>query len=345
MGSPATVVLDEDLLDLNSLDRPRAESGQPLLLDPATIRASRWANRHEASFQGTDFEELKAEIADAQGNVQPIKVRPLREMEGLVAWEVVYGHRRHRACLELGLRVQAVVGELDDRSLWIEMERENRGRRELSAWEQGTQYRRALGAGLFASMSALARSIGRQPSQVSRAIAIAELPAPVIAAFPSPNDLQFNWADELKRALERDAAQVLKAAEQAKSMRLPAKAVLERLTAVLAEPSVAPCNADAPTAAGPGVAPCNAKQDQPAPSQQEGHHAEAAPAPCPPAKAADRVPQAPVLLAEHQGQPVEMDTRRVPAGQGQVYVRPQGSTQWQAVPASGLRLLGFSKSR
>ncbi|WP_051241562.1 ParB/RepB/Spo0J family partition protein [Azohydromonas australica] len=345
MGSPATVVLDEDLLDLDSLDRPRAEGGQPLLLDPATIRASRWANRHEASFHGADFEELKAEIADAQGNVQPIKVRPLREPDGLVAWEVVYGHRRHRACLELGLQVQAVVGELDDRGLWIEMERENRGRRELSAWEQGTQYRRALDGGLFASMSALARSIGRQPSQVSRAIAIAELPAPVVAAFASPNDLQFNWADELKRALERDAVRVLEAAEEAKSMRLPAKAVLERLTAVLSEPGVAPCNADAHTSPAPGVAPCNAQQDQPVPLQQERHHAVGAPAPRPPVKTADRVSQAPVLLAEHQGKPVEMNTWRVPAGQGQVYVRPQGSTQWQAVPAAGLRLLGFCGSR
>ena len=44
-------------------------------LDPSLIRPSKWANRHEASFQTAEFQELKAEIAAAGGNVQPIKVR------------------------------------------------------------------------------------------------------------------------------------------------------------------------------------------------------------------------------------------------------------------------------
>ena len=46
-------------------------------LDPSSIRPSKWANRHEASFLTADFQELKAEIAAAGGNVQPIKVRPV----------------------------------------------------------------------------------------------------------------------------------------------------------------------------------------------------------------------------------------------------------------------------
>ena len=38
---------------------------------------SAWANRHDDSYQDADFLALKADIAEAGGNVQPIKVRPL----------------------------------------------------------------------------------------------------------------------------------------------------------------------------------------------------------------------------------------------------------------------------
>src|SRR2546425_13015649 len=34
-------------------------------LDPALIRPSKWANRHEASFRTAEFEQLKAEIAQS----------------------------------------------------------------------------------------------------------------------------------------------------------------------------------------------------------------------------------------------------------------------------------------
>lgn len=41
---------------------------------------------------------------------------------------------RHRACLDLGLPVLVVVEDASDASLFEQMERENRGRKNLSAW-------------------------------------------------------------------------------------------------------------------------------------------------------------------------------------------------------------------
>jgi hypothetical protein len=72
-------------------------------LDSKLVKPSRWANRHALSFSGPEFATLKAEIADAGRNVQPIKVRPLAVQPGQPQeYEIAYGHRRHRACLELG---------------------------------------------------------------------------------------------------------------------------------------------------------------------------------------------------------------------------------------------------
>lgn len=221
------------------IEQLKGERGA-IKLDPHLVAPSRWANRHVDSFSGSEFEELKGEIQDAGGNVQPIMVRPLETPAADGArYELVFGHRRHRACLDLGLDVLAVVAEVDDRGLWEAMERENRGRANLSAWEQGVMYRRALDEGLFPSMRTLAQAIGRQHSQISRALAVAGLPAEVVAAFRSPIEIQFNWVDVINRALERDEGAVLAEARRLAGQQAAAKRVLELL--VSAPQSGAPC--------------------------------------------------------------------------------------------------------
>jgi ParB family chromosome partitioning protein len=218
-----------------------------LQLDAREIAPSRWANRHADSFRGPEFEAFKTEILDAGGNVQPIMVRPLegKAGEGTHKYEVVFGHRRHRACLELGLPVSAVVKPLDDRDLFGHMERENRLRRNLSAYEQGLMYRRALDEGMFPSLRQLASFIGRAPGDVSNALHIAQLPQEVLDAFPSPNDIQFRWIKKLKDALEHNRQAVLGAAAEAAGDTQPAAKVFKRLAAAVQGRGVRPSNTPA----------------------------------------------------------------------------------------------------
>jgi ParB family chromosome partitioning protein len=193
-------------------------------LDPATVRVSVWANRHDDSYQDAGFLALKADIAAAGGNVQPIKVRPVamavpgqgrmplaaagvgRSNPPAAAgqFEIVYGHRRHRACLELGLPVLALVEHLAEQQLFVEMERENRSRKDLSAWEQGMMYARALDQGLYPSNRQLAQAIGRDLGDIGKALSLARLPLAVVQAFRSPLDLQYRWAKPLADAQQRD---------------------------------------------------------------------------------------------------------------------------------------------
>ncbi len=181
-------------------------SFETLLLDAQLIRPGRWANRHPSAFSDDHFDQLKKDIADAGGNVQPIKVRSAPDG----SYEVVFGHRRHRACLELGLPVVAlVVTDLSDPKVWEEMERENRARANLSPYEQGLHYRRALDEGLFPSTRKLAQAIGVDISQAAKVISLARLPDWVISAFRSPRDIQVNWASELSAAVEKDPQGVL----------------------------------------------------------------------------------------------------------------------------------------
>ena len=198
-------------------------------LDPKSISPSKWANRHETSFDSAEFATLKAEIESAGGNVQPIRVRPSLAMPD--KFEIVFGHRRHQACLQLGIPVSALVESVDDKSLFEAMDRENRSRADLSPYEQGDMYRRALDEGLYPSLRQMCSELSVDVGNASKAISIARLPAQVLAAFESPTQIQYRWGQELTAALQKDPEGVV---ERAKSIRfgtkhLPAAEVLDRL--------------------------------------------------------------------------------------------------------------------
>lgn len=177
------------------------------LIEADLIVASKWVNRINDSFLSTEFLNLKDEIAQAQGNVQPIKVRPLTGSKN--HYEIIFGYRRHRACLDLGLPVLALVEQINDKELFKEMERENRERLDLSPWEQGRMYRQSLNEGLFVSPGELSKEIGIDKGNLSKALRLAELPDEVVNAFSSPLDLQFRWAKLLNDALQQTPEQVL----------------------------------------------------------------------------------------------------------------------------------------
>jgi ParB family chromosome partitioning protein len=197
-------------------------------LAASCVHPSAWANRHASAFERPRYLALKEEIRSAGGNIQPIKVRRLATAspiptalaptalngatdaaaEGMAPerhYEIVYGHRRHRACLELGLPVLAMIEDLDDAQLFAEMDRENRQRENLSPWEQGVVYARALDQGLFPSMRQLADRVGCDPATVSRTIALARLPEEIVSLFASPTELQTRWAKPLSDLVEQHA--------------------------------------------------------------------------------------------------------------------------------------------
>ena len=199
-------------------------------LDPSTVVPSRWANRHDASFSTPDFIRFKADIEHAGGNVQPIVVRP-PDADGQ-GYEIVFGHRRHRACLELGLPVLAAIwtAPMSDLELFAAMDRENRERADLSAWEQGTMYRKALEEQMFPSQRRLAESLGVSHTWVRKAIAVADIPDPVVQCFRSPLELQFKHAEQIADALLADRKGVLRRAEKLRqSERFSAAAVVAAL--------------------------------------------------------------------------------------------------------------------
>ena len=190
-------------------------------LDPQTIVPSRWANRHPDSFSTAEFARLKQDIELAGGNVQPISVRLLTDQPG--RYEIVFGHRRHRACSELGIAVLATIDTdaVSDHDLFSAMDRENRERADLSPYEQGTMYRRALDEKLYPSNRRLAEALGLSHTWVANVLQVADLPAPVVECFRSPLDIQHRHAKSIAAALDTDRKGVLRRAEKLRVQERP----------------------------------------------------------------------------------------------------------------------------
>lgn len=183
-------------------------------LDPTRVLPSRWANRDARSYESVQFKELTRDIEVAGGNVQPILVREI----GPDRWEIIFGHRRHQACLQLGIRVSAVIWDkpLDDQAHLALMDRENRQRQDPSPYEQGMTYCAALEAKVFASRRKLAESLGLSHTWVNKACMVGSLPPAVLNAFRTPLEVQPHQAEALHKALETDRRAVLQRVEKLK---------------------------------------------------------------------------------------------------------------------------------
>ena len=207
-------------------------------LDPQVVVPSRWANRHPASFSTAEFARLKQDIEQAGGNVQPISVRVLIDQPG--RYEIVFGHRRHRACSELGIPVLATIDAtaVSDHELFSAMDRENRERADLSPYEQGTMYRRALDEKLYLSNRRLAEALGVSHTWIANVLLVADLPAPVVECFRSPLEIQHRHAKSIASALETERKGVLRRAEKLRAQENP-KAAAAVVAALIGTSTVA----------------------------------------------------------------------------------------------------------
>lgn len=227
LASQSAVMAESEKLREQARSFEGALPSRPI--DPTLIRLSTWANRDDRSFKTAAYFALKEEIAAAGGNVQPIKVRPIVDAStdpDTPQFEIVFGQRRHRACLELGLPVLAMIEAVSDEVLFVQMDRENRNRANLSPWEQGKHYCRALDDGLFPSNAKLAAAVGAHLTNVGKAIALARLPDEVVNAFSSPLDLQYGWASAINAALRKDPELVLKRARSLSTLAVKKKPAL-----------------------------------------------------------------------------------------------------------------------
>jgi ParB/RepB/Spo0J family partition protein len=119
------------------------------------IRPSPWNTRFEVDVDLSD--SLKA-----VGQVQPLKVRPVKD-----GYELVSGHRRLASMKKAGIVfADCVVEELSDKEVLLEQWAENEDRRELSDYEKALKLRQMLDA-FKMTQEDLAKKTGKSQPWIS----------------------------------------------------------------------------------------------------------------------------------------------------------------------------------
>lgn len=186
-----------------NIERNLTEDGRLIIeVDPRVIRLSRYANRWETAFHDDDYHALKESIRIHKQD-DPIEIRPISG-DPEFQYEVEAGSRRHRACLELGIPVLALVHtHASDRDLVLRMYRENHERRDMSAVEEAFWHVTMVLPEVFGGdTETYLAEFKRSKGWLSRCKSIAEIPREILDLFPDPRLLSFDEAYELGKHLK-----------------------------------------------------------------------------------------------------------------------------------------------
>ncbi|MEO6354330.1 MAG: ParB/RepB/Spo0J family partition protein [Burkholderiaceae bacterium] len=124
-------------------------------------------------YDPTELDNLGHTMA-AAGQEESISVR---EKSG-GRYELISGHRRTRAARNLGwTEIEAIIKNLPDREAELSTMVRNEARVDLTDYERGKLYKRALTSGFSATQAEIANLFGTTQSKVSKCMAMLNLPA------------------------------------------------------------------------------------------------------------------------------------------------------------------------
>lgn len=184
--------------------RKALEQGQVVQeIDTADIIPFRWHDRFADFDDSAEFDALVESIL-REGQIAPALLRPHPAEAG--KYELVYGHRRHRACERLGRPLRAIVRELDDEAAVTVLSRENSQHAPPSFIERARQADRLLKDTGW-TVQFTADVLGVQRSEVSRYRMVMTLPDRLVLQIggdptigrPTWMSLETLWRDEVAR--------------------------------------------------------------------------------------------------------------------------------------------------
>jgi ParB family chromosome partitioning protein len=193
-----SLTLDRMAEESRTLQEALAAGSAVVELDPQSVDVSCVEDRL-TDLNDPEFQTLKESLR-THGQEVPILVRPHPTRSS--AYQAAYGHRRLRAAQELGIKIKAVVRNLDDRQLIIAQGIENSARRDLSFIERAVFAKSLEDSGH--DRSVIMAALSTDKTELSKLITVARaLPDAVVRTIgPAPKAGRRRWLQlaELLRA-------------------------------------------------------------------------------------------------------------------------------------------------
>ena len=167
----------------------------PTLIDPSFLK-------DRQSHDDLEFAVLKSAIAD-DGQNSPILVRPHPSMDG--RYMVVFGARRRRAAEELGIKVRAVVKEMDDKEHVIAQGQENAARADLSFIEKAMMASNVVQRKYDSDNATAMSALSIDKATLSKMLSVAAIDMKILDCLKRAKAIGRDRWYELKTLLDRPA--------------------------------------------------------------------------------------------------------------------------------------------
>lgn len=198
-------------------DERKADAGEVVhALNPKLVGHGPFANRLNIAYEDEDFEDILADIRAKGRNEIAGKVRPVDGGR----YEIVYGHRRHAACLGAGVPFYAIVEEMSDMDMLEKMTVENDLATTPSPFELALRYRDWVDENnVWPNYTELGKSLGKSQAYIGQRVSILSLPQEVLLALGDPRLLSITEWRKLVSLNSTDAEELLTVAREINSGR------------------------------------------------------------------------------------------------------------------------------
>ncbi|NNU14707.1 ParB/RepB/Spo0J family partition protein [Parvularcula sp. ZS-1/3] len=218
---------------LSDIAQGRVRDVRLRMVDPKACRMWEKHNRIYDLLNSENCADLIASIR-AQGKQEiPAVVRRLKDDPEGFEYEVISGARRHFAVSHLReeenrreIFYLIEIKDLEDEEAFRFADLENRGRQDISDYERGREYMKALADYYEGNMTRMAQRMEVSKSLLSSYISIAKLPREVLDAYGDPREIAVRHGQQLspllkgesrERVLER-AKEIAKAQDKARDI-------------------------------------------------------------------------------------------------------------------------------
>lgn len=176
-----------------------------VFLDPKECEPWEYANRLEDELGNLDG--LIQSIQE-NGQLQPVLVRSHPIPHDGIKYQIIFGRRRHLACLTLGLKL--LVIKKDNLSLQDAItcqDAENKHRKDVSNYSNALLYKKLLTDDVFKTEKELAERLGISTSTFSDLMAYTKIPSEILSKIPEVHQLSTYMAIKIVRLLssQKDA--------------------------------------------------------------------------------------------------------------------------------------------
>ena len=191
-------------------------------------------DQHNRRYDLLDEQRCMDLITDirAKGQQLPAIVRELHG-DPEYTYEVVCGARRHWTASFLDIDYFIEVRQMTDEEAFLLADSENRAREDISDYERGVDYLRALGR-YYRSVRQMAAALDVSDTWLGRFLALAKLPPEILDAYPSIYDVKVDHSRKLCKIIDDKGTHdaIIEKAAELKGSGKPGAVVFRELCSV-----------------------------------------------------------------------------------------------------------------